>query len=278
VARRRVFRTRAECPGVETDLGPSSNKLELIGQTVTFARSISDFEVAVCLGGALVGHLDPEIGKQVAMAIDRGQSFVAVIINAYPIYDDSFNQISAHIDIKVEYLLDRGQPAVEAPAHWRAVECSPEASSVPRSFFTKVAGVTFEGRQRIIGRCSVGERLRLVRDPTDRYDKGAIKVIRLNGEQLGFVPAHVSRGDDPSGLALRMDRGDKYQCRIKDLTGGGEQNLGVNIEIAECDEVDWDPVVAKAPEPLSKFVVNPIPWLLAAAALLLVIFAFLHNS
>src|SRR5579862_99031 len=33
----------------------------------------------------------------------------------------------------------------------------------PRSFFTTVAGVTHEGRQRIVGRCTVGESLRLER-------------------------------------------------------------------------------------------------------------------
>ena len=54
----------------------------------------------------------------------------------------------------------------------------------------------------------------------------------MNGEQLGFIPAHVSRDDDPSGLAAQMDRGEKYGCRIKDVTGGGEgMSLGVNIEI-----------------------------------------------
>jgi hypothetical protein len=58
----------------------------------------------------------------------------------------------------------------------------------------------------------------------------------LNGEQLGFIPTHVSRGGDSSGLAYRMDRGEKYECRISDLTGGGRKTLGVNIEIKEADE------------------------------------------
>ena len=43
----------------------------------------------------------------------------------------------------------------------------------------------------------------------------------------------MSRGDDPSGLALRMDRGDKYECRISDITGRGKEALGVNIEITQ---------------------------------------------
>jgi len=108
----------------------------------------------------------------------------------------------------------------------------------PRSFFTKVAGVTFEGRQRIVARCSAGERLMLVRDPDNHHGAGgAIKVMRLNGEQLGFIPTHVSRGGDSSGLAFRMDQGEKFQCRIKNLTGGGEKTRGVNIEISKGVDV-----------------------------------------
>jgi hypothetical protein len=110
----------------------------------------------------------------------------------------------------------------------------PEMLRQPNSFFTKIAGVTFEGRQRIISRCSEGEQLVLRRDPINRFDEGAIKVLRLNGEQLGFIPEHVSRCGDPSGLAFQMDRGSEYSCRIKNLTGGGPgQGIGVNIEIIE---------------------------------------------
>ena len=69
-----------------------------------------------------------------------------------------------------------------------------EVVTSPKSFFTKVAGVTFEGRRRIIARCIIGEPLTLLRDPTNKFDPGAIKVVRANGEQLGFIPTHVSRG------------------------------------------------------------------------------------
>ncbi len=96
-------------------------------------------------------------------------------------------------------------------------------------------GVTYERRQEIIARCLVDERLTLVRDPSNQFDSGAIKVMRLNGEQLGFLSEFVSRGDDPSGLAFRMDHGCKYQCRISALTGQGRESLGVNIEITDGD-------------------------------------------
>jgi hypothetical protein len=255
----------------------------MLGRKVTLQKSLNS-EVAVCLDGTAVGHLDALVGNQVALAIDRGQSFKAVIINAYPIYDDKFKQISSHLDIKVEYLLEKNQPAIDAPKCWRSVPVeSPQAA---KSFFTKIAGVTFEGRQRIIPRCSKGERLRLVRDPTNRYDKGAIKVMRLNGEQLGYIPAYVSRSDDPSGLALRMDRGDRFQCRIKDLTGGGEgRSLGVNIEVTECE---FDDVPPRDTTPMSvrqnPFEAEPsasrsLGWLVfAAAAVLFLIFVLIRNS
>jgi hypothetical protein len=230
MARRRVFKTRAECAGITTDLGLTSNRQQMIGRIVTLEKALES-EVNIMLDGAIVGQLDSAVGNQVALALDRGQLFAAVIINAYPIYNDKFKQISAHIDIKVEYLLEKNQPPIEAPTFWRAIPS--ESSRAANSFFTKIAGVSHERRQQIIARCSVGESLRLVRDPTNRYDRGAIKVMRLNGEQLGFIPFDVSRADDPSGLAYAMDHGSKYECKIKDITGGGEKWLGVNIEITE---------------------------------------------
>ena len=233
MARRRVFKTRAKCPGITTDLGPTCNRQQMIGRHLTLEKA-PDSQVSIVLDGAIVGQLDSAVGNQVALALDRGQLFKAIIINAYPIYNDNFKQTSAHIDIKVEYLLEKNQPAIEAPTSWRAIPV--ESSHAAKSFFTKIAGVTFEGRQRMIPQCSEGESLRLVRDPTNRYDRGAIKVMRLNGEQLGFIPSDVSRADDPSGLAYRMDHGSRYECKIKNKTGGGEKWLGVNIEITEVTE------------------------------------------
>src|SRR5689334_13523623 len=69
-------------------------------------------------------------------------------------------------------------PGGEKPGEWA-------------SFDTTVAGVTYENscggptRQSIIGRCMVGEPLRLEREPTNPVDKLAIKVLRNNGEQIG---------------------------------------------------------------------------------------------
>ena len=172
--------------------------------------------------------------------------FSATIERACPIYSDKLKPTGAQLDIKVEYFLEKGQPAIATEKYWRCVPCPNGETHTSGSFFTKVAGVTFEGRQRVVARCSVGERLVLVRDPNNRFDKGAIRVLRSNGEQLGFIPSHVSRSGNSSGLAFRMDRGDTYHCRISDITGGGwGKHLGVNIEIIEGGDVgsqDTSPV------------------------------------
>jgi len=252
----------------------------MVGRGVTLEKAGS--EVNMVLDDVVAGQLDPPIGNQVASAIARGQSFTAVIENAFVIYGDNFKKpAGAEIDIKVEYLLETGQPAIEVPNCFHLVDSPDAAVPCTKSFFTKVAGVTFEGRQRIIPRCSVGEKLILVRDPNDRFDKGAIKVMRSNGEQLGFVPAHVSRGDHSSGLAFQMDHGGEYQCRITDITGGADgRSFGVNIKITEDQEFDGLLSTVKAPS-LSNVtpVHNRLGWLLfAALAVLLLIVAFITHD
>lgn len=105
----------------------------------------------------------------------------------------------------------------------------PISADCPQSFCTRVAGVTFNGRQRIIERCAEQEPLLLVRDPKNKYDKGAVKVMRLNGEQLGFVHRSASRYGDPTGLASQINSGNRYPCRIVRIDGYTRQ--GVLIEI-----------------------------------------------
>src|SRR5664279_1439461 len=88
MARRRVFKTRAECPCIKTDLGIISNKNAIIGRTVTLEKAAVSSEVIVRLDGAIVGQLDAPVGNQVASAIERGVTFTAAIENAFASYDD----------------------------------------------------------------------------------------------------------------------------------------------------------------------------------------------
>jgi hypothetical protein len=202
-----------------------------VGRVLSFNKVGSD--IHVCLDGVVLGHLDNVVGPQVAAAMNLGQTFDPAIEKCYPTYDSQFKVTGGRFFLKVEYLLATGQRAIESPK-----PLLPESKPATKSFFTKVAGTTHEGRQHIIVNCRVGESLMLVREPNNPVDSGAIKVMRLNGEQLGYIPAHVSRGGDRSGLAYKMDKGDQFQCRIKDITGGYDGLYrGVNIEITEADDV-----------------------------------------
>lgn len=52
---------------------------------------------------------------------------------------------------------------------------------------TKVAGVTFDNRQAILAKLVYGETIQLRREPENPYDRNAIRVERLNGEQIGYL-------------------------------------------------------------------------------------------
>lgn len=230
MARRRVFKTQVACPAVDPGMRGA-----FVGQTVALQNS-PEGQVLVVVEGKVIGHLDTVVGTQVASAIKRGQSFTGIVQRAYQ------TEPSAHavtwIEVKVEYLLDRGQLAIEAsrPSAPEAPEDKPE----PRSFFTKIAGVTFRNpdgssRQRIIRECRVGEALLLTREPDNPVDKFAVAVRRINGQQLGYLGQQITREGHSSGLAWNMDRGDRYLCRISSITGGGPgRSHGVNIEIREA--------------------------------------------
>jgi hypothetical protein len=106
---------------------------------------------------------------------------------------------------------------------------------------SRVSGVTFKNddgsdRQAIITKCRPGEELNLTRDPADEFDSGAVKVIRGTGDQIGFLPAHMTRDGDPSGIAHKMDSGTTYRCRVIEVTGGGpDRHYAINIEITDGD-------------------------------------------
>jgi len=157
VARRRVFQANVDCSGLG-DCGISSVKYLLIGRAVFFEKSsASDSEVGVKLDNVIIGALDKEVGVQVGSAIDRGVLFTVKIKKAYQNYDGKFKPTTVTLHLKAEYFLENGQPAIEVPKEVFV------ASPAPNSFFTKVAGVSHEGRQRIVARCHVGEPLTLVR-------------------------------------------------------------------------------------------------------------------
>ncbi|MDD3228906.1 MAG: HIRAN domain-containing protein [Oscillospiraceae bacterium] len=99
-------------------------------------------------------------------------------------------------------------------------------------FHTKVAGVTFDNRQRLIRRMTEGESISLQRDPRNEYDKNAIMVINSAGNQIGFISKELA-----AVMAPNMDRGIGYTavvCNINaDMPGCP---VGVNLLITQEED------------------------------------------
>ena len=111
------------------------------------------------------------------------------------------------------------------------------------SFHTKVAGVTFEGRQEVLKQLVAPCPLRLVRDPENAYDENAIAVCagaadasgqdRFSG-QIGFLNARLA-----TRLAPVIDEGVPYDAILEQVTGGEEgRSYGANILVCRHDVAD----------------------------------------
>jgi len=96
-------------------------------------------------------------------------------------------------------------------------------------FYTKVAGVSFDGRQRYVRRLRIGESLILERDRYNPYDRNAIKVMNSNGEQIGFISKEIA-----STMAFNMDLGIRYSVIVSAITGTNPgDTMGVNILVRQ---------------------------------------------
>jgi single-stranded-DNA-specific exonuclease len=93
-------------------------------------------------------------------------------------------------------------------------------------FNTKIAGVTFEGRQDLIAGLRPGLELELVRQPEHAHDPNAVAVFygRL---QVGYLKKEIA-----ARIAPNIDGGDRYRAEVKHLTGGGARTGGVNIWVS----------------------------------------------
>jgi single-stranded-DNA-specific exonuclease len=97
-------------------------------------------------------------------------------------------------------------------------------------FHTKIAGVSFEGRQDIIAGLRADAALELRREPDNPHDPNAI-AVHYGNLQLGFFNKKLA-----AHLAPLIDGGARYRARVASLTGGpavafGAQakHRGVNI-------------------------------------------------
>ncbi len=100
-------------------------------------------------------------------------------------------------------------------------------NNLTQSIQTRVVGVTYENRQTVVARLEVGEEVYLVREPSNAFDSNAIKVIRQNGMQVGYLSRELA-----TTLATRLDLYDHpITAFVTTLTGGYfvGSSLGVMI-------------------------------------------------
>ncbi|HTW83712.1 MAG TPA: DEAD/DEAH box helicase [Candidatus Sulfotelmatobacter sp.] len=95
-------------------------------------------------------------------------------------------------------------------------------------FNTKVVGVTFEGRQDVVGALRAGEALELRRHADNAFDPNAIGVW-YGSLQLGFVKREIA-----ARIAPNLDAGERYTAEVTAVTGGGARSFGINIYVSRA--------------------------------------------
>lgn len=103
----------------------------------------------------------------------------------------------------------------------------PNARVKGRLIAAKAVGVTFEGRQEVLARLQMGDRVWLEQEPNNAYDPNAIKVCRSNGEQIGYLSRQLAASIVPYFQAY----GYPVKGKVTLLTGAtwGNYSLGVVI-------------------------------------------------
>ena len=117
------------------------------------------------------------------------------------------------------------------------------------SFHTKLAGVTFEGRQDAVADLEPGKPLRLERQPGNPHDPNACALFEPDGRHIGFFNRRLA-----AVLAPLLDDGLDLDVTVTDITGGEEgRSLGVNVLVERrgADALEEDDSSAAVREELA---------------------------
>lgn len=103
------------------------------------------------------------------------------------------------------------------------------------SYFSKLVGVSFEGRQEVIATLTGDEQLRFRREPENEYDSNAtavdVKVV-TGKTKIKWLPIGYIAKDNNAELAMVLDSGKHASIKLSEITGDGEtKHYGVNVYI-----------------------------------------------
>ena len=114
-----------------------------------------------------------------------------------------------------------------------------------RTFLVGVRGESHSNddgasRQDIIRRMRANEPVRLIADPTNKFDRWAVKVLTQSGEQIGWLPSDARDAD-------ALLKGEPIEAAVHAVRGGttwlkrllGKKSVGVVLRITKV-EPDWN--------------------------------------
>lgn len=138
----------------------------------------------------------------------------------------------------------------------RKQELEREARRLPEDEFDfMVAGVQFEGRDRIISRhLKAGDRVRLRPEPENPHDDDAVAVTLLDGRRIGYVPRR-----DSADVSDCLDLDDFYVATVKKILTGGRAPVPV-IVVQFYRRDQMGDVADLKPEPCPRAAPARKPW------------------
>ena len=96
--------------------------------------------------------------------------------------------------------------------------------------FSKVNGTTFREKEHPLpwDEFTIGDLLLLEREPTNEFDKNAVKVVWSRGIHIGYIPKSTA-----ITVSELIKDGHKMYAKINELTGGvdGKEAKGINIKL-----------------------------------------------
>lgn len=103
-----------------------------------------------------------------------------------------------------------------------------------RTFYTKVAGVSFDDRQAILSQLKAPQRLTLQPEPENPHDVNALALLASEGK-IGYLNRDLA-----AVLAPLIRAGRRYAVDLTAVTGSGESLYGANIKLTWMDEATAD--------------------------------------
>ncbi|MFM9413776.1 single-stranded-DNA-specific exonuclease RecJ [Peptococcus simiae] len=100
------------------------------------------------------------------------------------------------------------------------------------TFYTKVAGVSFERRQSLLAKIQAPTPVDLVAEPDNPHDPNALAVVTEWGK-IGYLNRDLA-----AALAPLIQAGRRYEALLTTITGSGDTLRGANLKISRVKQME----------------------------------------